>query len=73
MRNLFAEFRALLAPGVLQVGEVTHFADGIATIELPGGGTLRARGEAAVGDRVFVRDGAIQGPAAVLPVVSGEV
>jgi hypothetical protein len=73
MRNLFAEFKALLAPGVLQVGNVTLYADGIATIQLPGGGTLRARGEANIGDRVFVRDGVIEGPAAELPIVIGEV
>jgi hypothetical protein len=73
MRNPFAEFKALLAPGALQAGRVAAYADGVATIELPGGGSVRARGQAGVGDRVFVRDGVIEGPAAVLPIVTGEV
>lgn len=62
-------FLDLLPPTPLQVGTVTAIAGGVATVELPGGGTLQARGEAAVGTRVFVRDGAIEGPAPVLPVV----
>jgi len=73
MRNPFAKFQALLAPGPLQIGKVTAWADGIATVELPGGGALQARGQATVGDKVFVRDGAIEGPAADLPTVAGEV
>ena len=73
MRNPFAEFKALLAPGPVQVGEVIAYAGGVATVQVPGGGTLRARGEATVGQRVFVRDGAIEGPATALPQVTGEV
>ena len=73
MRNSFAEFKALLAPGPTQVGTVTIVADGIATVQLPGGGLLRARGETTVGAQVYVRDGVIQGPAAALPGVTGEV
>lgn len=73
MRNPFAQFQALLAPGPLQIGKVTAWESGIATIELPGGATLHARGQAAVGDKVFVREGAIEGPAADLPTVAGEI
>ncbi len=73
MRNLFAEFSALLAPGPLQVGTVVSISDGIATIDLPGGGRLRARGDATPGAIVFVRDGVIEGPAPDLPTVTGEV
>ena len=39
------------------------------TLQNPSGATIRARGEAAVTDRVFVRDGAIEGPAPSLTVV----
>ena len=73
MRNLFVEFKALLASGPLQVGTVAFVDDGIAVIDLPGGGRLRARGEASVGARVFVRDGVIEGPAPELPIVTGEI
>lgn len=73
MRNPFAQFKSMLAQGPLQVGQVTAWQDGIATVELPGGARLQARGQATVGQRVFVRDGAIEGPAAELPVVEGEV
>lgn len=66
--NLFNRLRALLPAPPLQVGDVTGYADGVATIELPGGGITQARGEAAIGQRVFFRDGAIEGPAPDLPV-----
>lgn len=73
MNNLFAVWRDLFAPGPLQVGEVTAYDDGVATIQLSGGGILRAHGEAVVGAKVYVRDGAIVGPAASLPIDSAEV
>ena len=38
------------------------------TVQLPGGGTVRARGSAAVGDRVFVRDGVLEAVAPNLPL-----
>lgn len=71
--NLFAQWQALFAPGPLQVGQVTAYADGVATLALPGGASLRARGQASVGDHVMVQDGVIQGPAPDLPVDSDEV
>jgi hypothetical protein len=40
---------------------------------LPGGGKLQARGETTPGQRVFVRDGAIEGPAPELTYTDGEV
>ena len=43
-----------------------------ATITLPGGGVLQARGQATVGQRVFVRDGVIEGEAPALTYVEGE-
>ena len=38
-----------------------------------GAGTLRARGDAALGDVVFVRDGVIEGPAPSLTLVTIDV
>jgi hypothetical protein len=71
--NLFAQWRQMFATGPLQVGVVIAIEDGTATIELPGGGTLRARGQASVGAHVYVQGGVIQGPAPDLPVDSAEV
>lgn len=68
MHNLYQQLKDLLAPGQVQIGEVVAYVDGIATIVLPGAGQIRARGEAAVGSKVYVQDGVIQGPAPDLPV-----
>lgn len=68
MRNLFAEFKALIPQPPLQVGEVTAVANNIATVELPSGDTVQVRGAATVGQQVFFRDGVIEGIAPGLPV-----
>lgn len=68
MPNLYQQLRELLAPGRVQIGEVAAYEDGVATINLPGAGQIRARGDAMVGGKVFVQDGVIQGPAPDLPV-----
>ena len=47
---------------VLEVGS------GIALVVLPGGGLIRARGNAFVGQTVFVRDEVIEGIAPSLPL-----
>ena len=69
MSNLYIQHKELLAPGRVQLGEVTAYADGMATVDLPGGGQLRARGQASVGTKVFVQAGVIQGPAPDLPMI----
>ena len=69
MSNLYIQLKELLAPGWVQVGKVTAYVDGMATVDLPGGGQLRARGQASVGTKVFVQDGVIQGPAPDLPMI----
>lgn len=66
--NPFAALRALIASPPLEVGDVVEISNGLATIQLPGGGRIQARGQATVGDRVFVRAGAIEGPAPQLPI-----
>lgn len=73
MSNLFKAFLDLLPGRPLQVGTVSAITDGVATVTLPGGGVLQARGNATAGQRVFVRDGLIEGPAPELPFVEIEV
>jgi hypothetical protein len=47
---------------------VTEVADGVVTVQLPGGGVVKARGSAALGQKVFVRDGAVEAVAPSLPL-----
>lgn len=67
MSNLFAKFKKLIDKAPLQAGVVLSIADGVAVVELPDGGRILARGGAAEGDAVFVRDGVIEGAAPNLP------
>jgi hypothetical protein len=73
MTNPFVLFQSLLPRRPLEIGTVTAVETGYCTVELPGGGVLRARGQARLGDKVFVRDGAIEGEAPDLPVVTIDV
>lgn len=66
--NLYKQFRALIPDAPLQVGVVVAYSNGVATVEELGGGRSQARGDVAVNDRVFFRDGVIEGPAPNLPV-----
>lgn len=68
MSNLYLQLKAILAPGRVQIGKVVAVADGAVTVELPGAGLVRAKGQAAEGATVFVLEGVIQGPAPDLPV-----
>lgn len=72
LHNAYRAFRELIPDDPLLVGDVTAVAGGVATITLPGGGTVQGRGEATVGQRVFIKGGAIQGPAPTLTYVEGE-
>jgi hypothetical protein len=68
-RNPYQALVRLLPQRPLQVGTVQGIIGGVATISLPGGGTIHARASAAtVGQRVFVRDGVVEGEAPDLPV-----
>jgi hypothetical protein len=70
MRNLYAEFRSLIPEAPLQVGTVTQVTGGVVTVQLPGGGLLKARGTAAIGQKVFVRDAVIE---AIAPNLTLEI
>ena len=72
MPNIYRQFFDLLPKRPLQIGEVAAVDAGVATITLPGGGVIQARGQATVGQRVFVRGGVIEGPAPSLTYVEGE-
>jgi hypothetical protein len=67
--TLYTLFQQLLPPRPLQIGTVSAVAGEIATVQLLGGGTLQVRGAAAVGQQVFVRDGAIEGEAPAMATV----
>lgn len=73
MSSLYQQFIALIPPRHRRVGTVTSVEEGAALVTLLGGGVIRALGDAQVGDRVFVRDGVIEGPAPDLPVEAIEV
>lgn len=71
--NFYKRLIDLLPKNPLQVGEVVAVSNGVATIELPGGSLQQALGSASVGDRVFFRGGAIEGPAPSLTLVEIDV
>lgn len=73
MRNIYRVFLDLMPGRPLQVGIITAIDGDIATVELPGGGLLTARGSGVIGDPVFVRDGVIEGEAPALPIEIIEV
>lgn len=73
MPNPLSDFRALFPPPPLLVGDVVSVDGHVVRVELPDGATITSRGAATVGQRVFVRDGLIEGPAPTLTVVIIEV
>ena len=66
--NPWKALQGLLSGASLQAGVVLSIEDGVATIELPGGGIVQGHGDASVGQTVFVRGGVIEGEATDLPV-----
>ena len=72
MSNLFKRFQALIPTYPLRVGDVIAYDNGVAIIQEQSG-VATARGEATVGDRVFFRNGAIEGPAPDLTIEIIEV
>lgn len=68
MTNPYRLLLDLLPKAPLLVGDVAAQTGDGYIITLPHGGQIQARGVASVGDRVFVRDGLIEGSAPTLPV-----
>lgn len=74
--NPLVQLKGLLASPGMVIGTVlTNHADGTSTVELPGGEQRRVRAPVAVsvGNRAFVRDGAIEGTAPTLTGSSSAV
>ncbi|WP_404992074.1 hypothetical protein [Cupriavidus pauculus] len=71
MHNLYEQFRQLMPDPPLQAGTVISVGSGVVTVVLPGGGLLKARGNANVGQKVFVRDDAVEGiaPSLTLEII----
>jgi hypothetical protein len=63
LNNVYWQFRQLIPEPPLQAGTVVGVGAGRVTVALPGGGLIRARGSAAIGQKVFVRDDVIEGGA----------
>ena len=53
MHNVYEQFRQLLPDAPLQAGTVTEVGAGVVTVQLPGGGVVKARGAAGLGQRDF--------------------
>lgn len=66
--NPWKQLQGLIAGPPLQAGVVIAIEDGVAVVELPGGGFLKARGVAAISQTVFVRGEVIEGEAGDLPI-----
>ncbi len=71
--NIYALFRDLIREPRLNIGVVSLVSGGECSVTLPGGGVVRARGAATVGQKVFVRNRVIEGTAPDLPVEIIEV
>lgn len=71
MHNLYEQFRQLIPDPPLQAGTVIDVGAGVVTVQLPGGGLIKARGNASLGQKVFVRDDAIEGiaPSLLLAII----
>lgn len=68
MANLYRVFKDLIPDAPLLVGAVSAVASGYCLIDLPGGGQVSGRGTSSIGQKVFVRDGVIEGNAPSLTV-----
>lgn len=66
MANLYSVFKDLLPDTPLLIGTVESSDGDVHVVRLLDGGVSVARGSASVGDRVFLRDGAIEGTAPTL-------
>ena len=56
---------------VIGQGTVIDVGSGVVAVALPGGGLIRARGNAAVGQKVFVRNDVVEGiaPSLTLEII----
>lgn len=73
MPNIWKQFSDLVAKPQRQVATVLSVSGDVARVQLPGGGELQALGAATPGQKVFVRDGVIEGEAPNLPLYQIEI
>lgn len=66
--NQFKRFERLLSRRPLRVGVVQAVDGTVVVAQEQGGGLVRVRGAATVGDHVYFRDSAIEGHAPNLPL-----
>lgn len=66
--NLWATLKALLPGDQLLIGQVIAVASFGATVRLPDGSHINVRGNAQLGQQVFIRAGLIECSAPSLPV-----
>lgn len=66
--NLFKRFERLLPQHPLRVADVIAVDGTAVLVEEVGGVRFQVRGEASVGDRVYIRNQVIEGPAPDLPL-----
>lgn len=71
--NLYKRLRNIIPEPRLLVGAVISTGEGTARIQLPDGSIVQARGDAVIGQNVYLRDGVIEGEAPALPVVAIEI
>lgn len=72
--NLFTRFKKLIPTYPLRVGTVLSVDGTSVQLEEVGGARLMVRGaDVSVGDKVYFRDGVIEGPAPSLPLEVIEV
>ena len=71
--NPYRALLALLPEPVTDVGEIIAVHAGGCTVQILSGDQVEARGAGSIGDLVYLRDGAIQGPAPVIDTVEIEV
>lgn len=68
MPNPLQSLKQLLAGPPQHVGQVVAVDGNIVTLELPGGGHIKARGAGTIGRHVFEQGGLILGEAPALPI-----
>lgn len=71
--NLYKVLRSFVPDSPLQIGTILSSSNQSVTVQLPGGGVIEVRGAGAVNDKVFVRNGRIEGPAPSLTQVTIDI
>ena len=73
MKNIYRRFSDITGRKLRTVGECIGAEFGESTIQYPGGGQVRVKGEGTLGTRYFILDGKLDGEAPDLPALEIEV